>query len=177
MAFSVLVDRYWTRVYGHALTYAKSLPAAEEMTQDVFMDIWNSREKLPDIDHFPNYLFIVTRNRLLKIIRKRLEATASLEDIHPADDIWLPDQQAEYREIHTLLMHGISQLPPARRQVFTMSRLEGKGYDQIGQELQISRNTVKEHIVKALHFLRHYMARHGRPMLSLLTFLVTTLFP
>ena len=176
MAFRMLVDRYWTRVYGHALTYAKSLPAAEEMTQDVFMDIWNSREKLPDIEHFPNYLFIVTRNRLLKVIRKRLEETAFLEDVHPAEDIWLPDHQAEYREVHTLLMQGISRLPPVRRQVFTMSRLEGKGYDQIGEALQISRNTVKEHIVKALNFLRHYMASHGRPLLSLLTFIGSVLF-
>lgn len=168
-AFSALVERYWPRIYGHALAYAKSLPAAEEITQDVFMDIWNSREKLPAVEQFSNYLFIVARNRVFKAMRKRLEETTALEDIHPAADIWLPDQQAEYREIHALLTKGISHLPPARRQVFTMSRMEGKGYEQISQELQISRNTVKEHIVKALHFLRHYMAQHGRPMISILT--------
>lgn len=174
-AFSTLVTRYWARIYGHALTYAKSLPAAEEITQDVFMDIWNSREKLRDVEHFSNYLFIVARNRIFKAIRKRLEETTALEDIHPAADIWLPDQQAEYREIQALLTKGIALLPPVRRQVFTMSRMEGKGYDEICRELQISRNTVKEHIVKALNFLRHYMAGHGRPLLSLLTFLAGTL--
>lgn len=170
IAFSALVDRYWPRIYGHALAYAKSLPAAEEIAQDIFMDIWNSREKLPGIEHFSNYLFIIARNRVFKAIRKRLEETATLEDVHPAADIWLPDQQTEYREIHALLTKGISHLPPMRRRVFTMSRLEGKSYEQISQELHISRNTVKEHIVKALNFLRHYMTAHGHPILSILTF-------
>lgn len=170
----MLVDHYWPRVYGHALAYTKSPHIAEEVTQDVFMDLWHHREKLPAIEHFDNYLFIVARNRIFKVIRKKLEETEALEDIHLAEDIWLPDQQAEFREIRTLLLTGIAELPPARRQVFTMSRIEGKSYEEICQELGVSRNTVKEHIVKALHFLRNYMAVHGRPMLSLLAFAAST---
>ncbi|WP_186452582.1 RNA polymerase sigma factor [Chitinophaga polysaccharea] len=51
-SFSILVDRYWPRVYGHALAYAKSQHTAEEVTQDVFMDLWHNREKLPAIDRW-----------------------------------------------------------------------------------------------------------------------------
>ncbi|MBV8252061.1 MAG: RNA polymerase sigma-70 factor [Chitinophaga sp.] len=173
-AFSILVDRYWTRIYGHALAYAKSQQKAEEVTQDVFMDLWHHREKLLSIDHFDNYLFIVARNRVFKVIRQKLEETETLEDVHVAEDIWLPDQQAEFREVHTLLLNGIAELPPMRRRVFTMSRIEGKSYDEICQELGISRNTVKEHIVKSLHFLRNYMAAQGHPMLLVLALIAAT---
>ncbi|MBS0028562.1 RNA polymerase sigma factor [Chitinophaga sp. 22321] len=174
-SFSILVDRYWPRVYGHALAYAKSQHVAEEVTQDVFMDLWHNREKLTAVEHFDNYLFIVARNRIFKAIRKKLEETEALEDVHVAEDIWLPDQHAEFREIKTLLLNGIDELPPVRRQVFTMSRIEGKSYEEICQELGISRNTVKEHIVKALNFLRNYMAVRGRPMFSMAVFIATTL--
>ncbi|MBC9909437.1 RNA polymerase sigma factor [Chitinophaga varians] len=166
-SFSVLVDIYWPRVYGHALAYAKSLSVAEELTQDVFMDIWNSREKLPAIENFANYLFIITRNRIFKAVRKKLDETEALEDVHSAEDIWLPDHQAEFKEIHALLLKGIGDLPPARRQVFTMSRIDGKSYEEICRELNISRNTVKEHIVKALNFLRNYLTQHGHQTITI----------
>lgn len=174
-SFRSLVDLYWPRVYGHALAYTKSLPVAEELTQDVFMDLWNSREKLPGIENFANYLFIITRNRIFKAIRGKLEDTDTLEDIHFAEDLWLPDHQTEYRETHSLLLKGIADLPPVRRRVFTMSRMEGKSYEEICQELNISRNTVKEHIVKALNFLRNYLVTHGHRILSVMVFITSSL--
>ncbi|HEV2478585.1 MAG TPA: RNA polymerase sigma-70 factor [Puia sp.] len=165
VAFSALLDMYWARVYGHTLAYTKSPALAEELTQDVFMDVWNSRDRLLSVENFSNYLFIIARNRVFKALRKRLEALKPIEDLHIAEDLWLPDRQAEYREMHTVLLKGMALLPPVRQKVFAMSRMDGKSYDQIAAELNISRNTVKEHIVKALNFLRDYLARHNLGLL------------
>jgi len=162
-AFKVLVDICWSKVYGHALAYSKSLPLAEELTQDVFMDIWNAREKLGIIENFDNYLFIIARNRIFKAIRKKLEETVGAGKIDIEEDIWIPDQQMEFREVYDLVLKGIEEMPPVRRQVFSMSRLDGMSYENIAQQLNISRNTVKDHMVKALNFLRTYLALHGGP--------------
>lgn len=168
-AFKALVDIYWTKVYGHALAYSKSLPLAEELTQDVFMDVWNSRDKLSSIENFDNYLFIIARNRIFKVIRKKLDETVGTDKVELEEDMWIPDQQMEFRETYSLILKGIEEMPPVRRQVFRMSRFEGMSYEDISQQLNISRNTVKEHIVKALNFLRNYLAFHAGPLISLVS--------
>ena len=172
-AFKALVDIYWAKVYGHALAYSKSLPIAEELTQDVFMDVWRTREKLGSIENFDNYLFIITRNRIFKVIRKKLEDTVGTDKVDLEEDMWIPNQQMEFREVYALVLKGIEEMPPVRRQVFSMSRLEGMSYEDISQQLNISRNTVKEHIVKALNFLRNYLAFHGSPLASLIALFLT----
>jgi len=172
-AFKQLVDAYWKTVYGHALAYSKSVHLAEELTQDTFIAVWMNRDKLPSVINFPGYLYIIVRNKLLTAIRQRLSTTpvenTPLEEAH-----WRPDTQMEYRQVYDILMKGIGELPPVRKKVFMMSRLEGKSYEEIGIALQISRNTVKEHIARALNFLRSYFAQHYEGLIPwlLLAFLL-----
>ncbi len=163
---------YWSRIYGYSLAYIKSVPQVEELTQDVFMDIWNNRKKLPSIENFANYLFIVTRNRVFKVLRKKLEGIVDVNNIQLKEDIWLPGQQIELKEAYTLVLTGIEKMPPVRKRVFTMSRLEGKSYEQIGLELNLSRNTVKEHIVKALNFIRNHLAAQGHSFIFIVACLL-----
>lgn len=174
IAFKALVDIYWSKVYGQALAYSKSLPLAEELTQDVFMDVWNTREKLGSVENFDNYLFIIARNRIFKVIRKKLAETVNTDKIELEEDMWIPNRQLEFREVYDLVLKGIEQMPSVRKQVFSMSRLEGMSYEDISQQLNISRNTVKEHIVKALNFLRSYLAFHRGPLVSLVALFLLT---
>ena len=154
-AFAQLLRAHWNKVYTQALTYLKSSPAAQEITQDVFLKIWAAREKLPGIENFSNYLFIISRNEIISALRKKgkvhLPPSEQLEE-----NFLLPDRHLEDKELNERLLKAIDQLPPVRKIVFKMSRLEGKSYEEIGQELSISRNGVKDHIVKALNFLRQH---------------------
>ena len=165
-AFKQIVDAYWTKVYGHALAYCKSAPQAEELTQDTFIAIWMNREKLPAVANFPGYLYMIIRHKLLNAIRQKLATTIAVDNIPLEEVNWRPDIQMEYRQAYEQLMQGLEALPPVRKKVFMMSRLEGKSYDQIATELQVSRNTVKEHIVKALNFLRNHFATHQDSLFS-----------
>jgi len=152
-AFTILLRSYWNKVYSQALTYLKSSERAQEIAQDIFVKIWSSREKLSGVDSFSNYLFIVSRNEIISSLRKKETIFTD-----PTDDLteafFVPDQQLQYKETNQRLLKAIEQLPPTRRIVFKMSRFEGKSYQEIGEELNISRNGVKDHIVKALNFLR-----------------------
>jgi RNA polymerase sigma-70 factor (family 1) len=172
-AFKQLVDAYWSKVYGHALAYSKSVPVAEELTQDTFIVIWTNREKLLTIENFPGYLYMIVRNKLLNVIRQKLTVTIDVENVPLEEVAWRPDTQMEYRQVYELLLKGIEALPPMRKKVFMMSRLEGKSYEQIATELQLSRNTVKEHIVKALNFLRAHFALHHDGLISCLPLVFT----
>lgn len=158
-AFRSLVDLYWGRVYGNTLALTKSPQVAEELTQDIFLKIWNQREGLAEVENFGVYIYVIGRNQVISALRKKITDTSADFPEHMAEDIQLPDHQLEMKETYERIMEGIEQLPPVRRQVFKMSRLEGLSYEEIAAALGISKNTVKEHIVNGLNFLRGYVLR------------------
>jgi RNA polymerase sigma-70 factor (ECF subfamily) len=159
-AFARLLRLFWNKVYTQALTYLKSSHIAQELTQDVFLKVWTNRSKLAEVNNFSGYLFVMTRNEIISQLRKKeSEATEpgdSLEEVE-----WIPDRQMEYKQSYATILKGIELLPPARQNVFKMSRLEGKTYDEIAMEMNISRNGVKDHVVKSLLFLRNYLRLHS----------------
>lgn len=169
-AFTQLVDENWNRVYSHALAYTKSSPRAQEITQDVFLKLWNQRERLTEVEDFTSYLFILGKNQIISSLRKKLEEYSSENILDAPEDLLLPDRQLEFKEAHQKVMEAIEQMPPARKTVFKLSRLEGKTYEEIAKELGISKNTVKEHIILALSFLRTYVHTHG-DLLMLVVFI------
>lgn len=71
LVYTQLVEKNWQKVVRHALSFVKSYPIAEELTQDVFVQIWNKREKLAEVNNFDNYLFIVSKNLIISHIRKK----------------------------------------------------------------------------------------------------------
>lgn len=160
-AFSILVDIYRNKVFSHALTYVKSYEEAEELTQDIFLKVWNSRHRLPEVEQFKNYLFILGRNQLVSAIRKRVMDTTGEGNDDIAEDLLLPDRQYELKETYRVIMQGVERLPPQQKAVFTLSRMEQLSHEEIGERLGISKRTVKFHLVLALNSLREFLRYPG----------------
>lgn len=159
-AFRMLVDIFWSRVYGNALTIVKSPQTAEEITQDIFLKIWQQKEKLSEVQSFKHYIYVVGRNQVISQLRKKM--AGQLEE--PGDILegrLMPDEQLQYKETYRLVLEGIGKLTPQQQLVFKMSRLEGLSYEEIGGRLGLSKNTVKGHMVLALNFLRIYFRDHA----------------
>ena len=159
LAFASLVNIYWRNIFLHALTYARSAQKAEEITQDIFLVVWNSRDKLPGLDSFAAWLHVVARNKIVSAMRQKVRQIA-VGDEYPKDTIdplLVPDQQLESREAYRLLLKGIDLLPEKRREVFKLSRLEGLSNLEIAEQLQIHPVTVGQYLAKALVFLKTYL--------------------
>lgn len=160
-SFAILVESYASQVYAHVLRYVKDAFRAEEITQDIFLKIWESRAELPEKENAAGFLYVLTRNYTISALRKKLDtAYAEYNEGLPADDI-TPVEQLELKEFSGLLEEAVEQLPPRRRQVFRMSRYEGMTYEQIALQLGISKGTVNEHIVEALIFLRTHLKKQS----------------
>lgn len=153
-AFARLVKKYWKHIYSQALSYLKSTQAAEEITQDVFMRLWNARHQLPAVEKVDSYLYIVCRNCVLNALRKRLRSPENTVAPDMAEELLQPDKQLEYREYYEKFLRLIELLPDKRKQVFKMSRLEGRSHEEIASSLGIHKDTVAQYIVKAVNFLR-----------------------
>jgi RNA polymerase sigma-70 factor (ECF subfamily) len=168
-AYRSLVDLYWKRVYGNTLALLKRPESAEEITQDIFLKIWQQRERLSTIENFAVYIYVIGRNQVLAALRKKIRELSLELPEQAADDAILPNDKLEMQELHRIILEGVDQLPAIRKKVFNMSRFEGLSYDEIAERLQISRNTVKDHIVNALNFLRNYISeRAGKNLLLLI---------
>jgi RNA polymerase sigma-70 factor (family 1) len=155
-AFTRLLSLFWNKVYTQALVHLKSPFAAQELTQDVFVKLWVNRGKLPEVTNFSAYLSVMCRNEIFSMLRKK--APLSIQpDETVQEDYWIPDKQLQKKHSYHTILKAIELLPPARKNVFEMSRLDGLSYNEIARQLNISRNGVKDHIVKALAFLRNYL--------------------
>lgn len=165
--FTELLHRYWNKVYTQAITYLRSAELAQEITQDVFLKTWESRHQLENLENFSLWLFVVTKNRVFTELRKKKPTVVSLGEEKEETSL-LPDYPLLYKEASALISKAIQELPPVRKKAFTLSRIEGRSYEEIAGELGISRNGVKDHIVKALHFLRNYLKAHSGDLVFLI---------
>ncbi|GEP97609.1 DNA-directed RNA polymerase sigma-70 factor [Chitinophaga cymbidii] len=160
-AFALLVDLFWKRVYGSTLALTKSPQTAEELTQDIFLKIWEQRTSLPQVENFGVYIYVIGRNQVISAMRKKVMAIVPDMPGDLVEEMSSPDLQLELKETSGLIYAGIEALSPVRRKIFKMSRINGLTYDEIATELGISKNTVKEHVVLALGFLRRYLQDHS----------------
>ena len=162
-AFRELFNFYKDDVYAYSLSMLKTKELAEEIVQDVFLKIWQHRKKLnPDLS-FKSYVFTITRNLTFNLISKVVNNRKLKEAV-------LYESQKSYSPIEDKIAEGdyeiiknkaIEQLPPKRKIIFQMSRNEGKSYEEISKELNISVSTVKGQMSKALTTIRNYLQTHG----------------
>lgn len=160
LSYTRIVEKYWQKVLQHALSFVKSYAVAEELTQDIFIQIWEKRNKLSEVNSFENYLFIVSRNLIISHIRKKLTETDSLKAEKLQELFFKPDEQYEYQELVKIINEGAALLPEPRRSVFLLSRIEGRDTDYISKELGMATRTVRWHLLNALNFLRKYLHNH-----------------
>ncbi|WEK38310.1 MAG: sigma-70 family RNA polymerase sigma factor [Candidatus Pseudobacter hemicellulosilyticus] len=163
LAFTIIVNRLWRNCYFHALTYTHSPQKAEEITQDIFLQVWNNRAKLKEIADFEHWFKVVARNKIISALRGKLQEIATLDAIGEnnsnatIEPLLKPDLQAEYRESYQILLKGIELMPEKRREVFKLSRLEGKSNQEIAELLNIHPVTVSQYLAKSLAFLKTYL--------------------
>ncbi|WEK33824.1 MAG: RNA polymerase sigma-70 factor [Candidatus Pseudobacter hemicellulosilyticus] len=163
-AFRAIYERYHKAVYAYLLGFLKDNNLAEEMTHEVFLKIWDIRGKVSLHSSFSSYLFRICHNKAINALEKiaadnrlRQRVLQHLQDLSSAH---IQDTNL-LQEYDQLLENALDTLPPQRRKVFQLCREEGKSYDETAAQLGISRNTVKEHMVKAQKALRSFLDEQG----------------
>ena len=159
MALSELFRRYDKRIYPFVLKMIRNSALAEEITQEIFIKLWQHRAKLSSIDRPEAYILTIAARHTLDQIKKRLNENKMLQGLLASKEGSHNDTEEKLllRDRAALIQLAVDQLPPQQKSVYELSRLEGMNYEQIAQQLQISPNTVRNHLVKALRSIRDYM--------------------
>jgi RNA polymerase sigma-70 factor (ECF subfamily) len=167
--FDMLYRKYSQRIYQFSFSILKSQVDAEEIVQDVFFKVWEKRDTIQEHLSFQSYLFTIAHNTSLSLIRKKLKETRYVTYLKstqiPVSDSPVSDE-LEFSELKKKAQDAINHLSTRQKQIYLLSREDGFSYREISEQLNISVNTVENHMVKALKFLRESLGRSS--MMALL---------
>lgn len=167
-AFALIIDGYWNNIFSQALAYLKSKDHAQDIVQDVFLKVWEKRSTLPAIERFDSFLFILARNQIISELRKKLASPINDFIIENCRELaYSPDEELSAKQFQELINRSIDLLPPQQKTAFLLSRNEGLTYEEIAVKMQLSRETVKKHIFRALNFLRTQLKTHAEMLASI----------
>lgn len=152
-AFEILYNRYFNRL----LAFLRSLRLdqnIDDVIQETFIKIWDTRHSLDPEKSFNAYLFSIARNFALKDLKQTLRNRIEIETLHDLADFDSIDDVLAASEREERLLKLIEQLPERPRTILKLKRFEGLTVEQISQRLGIKPKTVENHINTALSILR-----------------------
>lgn len=156
-AFDAIYDEYFDRLFGFVLKFLKQKEDAKEIVQEVFLKLWESRKKINVYASFDSYLFTIAYNTCISELKKRasqLKYKNYMLQVHQINEANEYIDETEYLDIVEQVKIIVDKLPPRQKEIFKLSKIEGLTYKEISEQLHISENTVKNHLVSALKYLR-----------------------
>ena len=156
-AFAELYNYYKSPALRFTTSLLKDEEEAENMVQDVFLKIWIKREQIKPEYNFSSYLFTCLRNMAFDYFKK-MEKSEQLRKQFMEGMMLIADDEREEKERRmSLLNNAVESLSVKRKMVLKLNIEEGKSYQEIAEFLRISKNTVKNQLVKAKQILRDKM--------------------
>ena len=166
--FITIFRQHEYKLHTLALRLTKSDQYAKDIVQDVFLSLWSQQDQIDDIRNIEAYLYRITENKVVDFLRKaavnqRLKQALfqNLREIIHNDT----EDRVEARECASIIRTAIDNLPPQRKLIYEMNREKGLSYQEIADELQVSRHTVKNQLFSALQSIRHFLQRSRLLML------------
>ena len=145
-ALGILYVLYSAKIRNFALSLLQNPVEAEDVTQDIFLKIWNARESLRNVGSVNSVLnFIKNKN-----VRNRYKETRAAA----MADMYEPSANMDTKELLRSIDFALEEMSELRKTIFRMSRFENKTYQEIADALMISPKTVQYHISCALAELR-----------------------
>jgi RNA polymerase sigma-70 factor (family 1) len=154
--FNTIFREHEYKLYTLALRLTKSDQYAKDIIQEVFLKLWERRDRMHEIENLEAWLYRATENKVIDFLRKASADNRLKKAIwHNLQEI-LNDtsEQVEAREFNSLIQKAIDQLPPQRKIIYRLNREKGLNYQEIADELHISRHTVKNQLHESLKFIR-----------------------
>jgi RNA polymerase sigma-70 factor (ECF subfamily) len=161
-AFSIILRMYETPVYNYVLRLVGDRSLAEDLTQEVFLRVFQGLPRFSLRCKFTTWLFQVTKNRVLdelRAVERRPRASSvALEDIPPLEIV---DQPIERLETIDAVWRGVNELNVDLKMALLLRDVVGLSYNEIADALEVTLATVKWRIFKAREDVQVALAREG----------------
>ena len=165
-AFSVIFKKYYTQLYQFSGRFVRDAQTAEHIVQDLFVTLWIQRDSIQIATNLKSYLYISIRNRSINY--KNQQELSYSDELSTNDEeklVLTPEEHYLENEIHVAVHDAINKLPEKCRQIYLMKRYDNLKYQEISEILNISVNTVKTQMKRALKSLHKHLAHLVAPLL------------
>lgn len=159
-AFDAIYNKYCNRLHNFVIKYLKQEEDTEGIIQEVFIKIWESRERIDIYSSFDSFLFTIAYNATISLLRKRMSESKSREYLKSVQQIEQADSiidELQYDELAQKIEALLDNLTPRRKEIFILSRNQGLSHNEIAQKLNISESTVNNHLVATLKYLKTHI--------------------
>ena len=173
-AFDIIYRKYSKKLYRFAYSIVKVKPDAEGIVHEVFIKVWEKRNKIDEYLSFESYLFTITYNTTISFIREKVKENKYIEHLKSIQNPSIQSNiipEIEYKELKDKSEKIIGLLPSRQKQIYKLSREEGLTYKEIAFKLNISVNTVETHMARALKSIRKNLGK-----VSIVLFILFYLF-
>lgn len=154
--FRMIFDFYKPILFNRIKYLCSSTCDAEEILQESFIQLFLKRKNIESVENVFPFLCLISKRMSISLFRKRLvrddyQQTIDLDWNEINDSL---QNQIENRDLLHIVSKAVETLPPQQRKIFTLNKIEGYNYAEIADEVGISKNTVRNHLVTACHYIR-----------------------
>ncbi len=162
IAFDALFHKYSASLYAFAQSITRDSFAAEEVTQLVFLKVWEKREQIKEHLSFKSFLFSVAYHETISWLRKEKSEKMRIGEFVRMSGFQTSETEntVEFRNIESLANGLIQEMPEKRKEIFRLSREQGFSNKEIAEKLGISMKTVENQMTSALKYLREKLGKH-----------------
>lgn len=173
-AFEILYRIHSSTVYRKILGMVKIVDIAEDITQKLFVKVWLKRELIDADKKFIFYVQQMANNLVYDFYRKIARDQKLQEEVIAISTELYSHTEEEliFKESKAIIDNAIAALPPQQQLVFTLCKIEGKSYAEVGQQLGISTSTISNHIVQATKSLKVILSRSEKASLATFTLIM-----
>lgn len=157
--FKLLFKKYYQQMYGYGLKLCKKPEIVKDCIQELFKTIWERRDELDHIDSPNVYLFVSLRRNILKNLKKESKTAGNLSEIDEAlflnfsmEEIIITDEVKHKNKKE--LQKALNQLSDRQKEVIYLHFYSGMSYGEIEKILSINRQSVRNHMYRAMETLR-----------------------
>ncbi len=153
-AFRSLFLSYFPKVKSFITHLTKNEPLAEDLSQDIFVKLWENRDSLGLIHSFDAYVYRMAKNSAVNQIRRDSYGDKYSKEEYEKNEYVSMEEEIFAREIQLLVELTVSKMPEQRKRIYRMSRVEGLKNEEIAEKLNLSKKTVENHLNLALKEIR-----------------------
>lgn len=162
-AFEALFRLYVPQVRLAILSVLQSEVYVKDILQEIFLDIWLNRDKLPAIEQPRNWIFKITYNRcytwLQRLVKEEARRQLAAGGM-PAEGNE-PEEQLDFRETASLVRQAIGLLSPRAREIYVLHRNTGLKVAEIASQLQVAPQTVRNSLHRSGQEIRQFLLDKG----------------
>lgn len=160
-AFENIYNTFSPVLYQRLLRLLKDTDTVEEIIQDTFLKLWEKRAHIDPQQGFKTYLYRIADHLAIDLFRKISRDKALQQELWASTvSFYLQTEEALIdKEQRQLIKEAIERLPPRRRQILLLCKLEEKSYQEVAQLMGISVSTVSNQLVNAVKEIKNYIIR------------------